>query len=127
MNKAGDRDEAEPPGRPGKRVQPEQQRKPERGIGRRGERHEAQQDADAHERRNQQRAPAFGRAPRGEQRARADADHQGHGQETGCGIGQAEFRPPKVIDLKQQQGREEIEKGCSVLSKGKKLVQHKKL
>ena len=109
LDKAGDRDEVEPAARPGKRVKPEQQRKPKRGIGSGDERNKAQQDADAHDRRDQQRTPAFGRASRGEQRARTDADHQGYGQETGRGIGQAEFRAPKVIDLEQQQGREEIE------------------
>ena len=109
LDKAGDRDEVEPAARPGKRVQPEQQWKPERGIGSGDDRHKAQQDADAHDRRDQQHAPAFGRASGGEQRARADADHQGYGQETGRRIGQAEFRAPKVIDLEQQQGREEIE------------------
>lgn len=109
LDKAGDRDEVEPAARPGKRVQPEQQWKPERGIGSGDDRHKAQQDADAHDRRDQQHAPAFGRASGGEQRARADADHQGYGQETGRRIGQAEFRAPEVIDLEQQQGREEIE------------------
>ena len=111
LHEAGDGDEIEPSARPGGGIDEEEQREAPRLRGIRREGHEAEQEPDAEKGGREQGPPAFGRAPGREERARTDADHEGHGQEAGDGVGQAEFAAPEGVDFEEQQGGQGIEEG----------------